>query len=235
MTSLAELHIVSSYFLNSVCNLWINADWNCCGCPFSTSATIDWIRGRHLTKEKKAISASKIFFHAKCYFYSTTPLIVTYYLTPPVQMVKSIKNNKRMIIWKEQYRNFPGGPVAKTAHTNAGALGSSLGQGTRYHMPQLRVHMPQLKIPCAATKTWCSQINKYIFKSSITVTSARVVKRNVQRGANKELLRYGSFLFLSLGGGYFIVILNMYSYMLFCAFLFYMKQSLKKKKQILLE
>ena len=31
-------------------------------------------------------------------------------------MVKSIKNNKRMIISKEQYRNFPGGPVAKAAH-----------------------------------------------------------------------------------------------------------------------
>ena len=44
---------------------------------------------------------------------------------------------------------------------NAGALASILGQGTRSHMPQLRVHMPHLKIPCFATKTWHSQINKY--------------------------------------------------------------------------
>ena len=27
-------------------------------------------------------------------------------------------------------------------------------------MPQLRVRMPQLRSPCAATKTWCNQINK---------------------------------------------------------------------------
>ena len=43
---------------------------------------------------------------------------------------------------------------------NAG--GSSLipGQGTRPHMPQLRVRMLQLKIPCATTKIQHSQINK---------------------------------------------------------------------------
>ncbi|TEA40711.1 hypothetical protein DBR06_SOUSAS1310003, partial [Sousa chinensis] len=39
---------------------------------------------------------------------------------------------------------------------NAGGLGSIPGQGTRSHMPQLRVCMSQLKIPNAATKTWCS-------------------------------------------------------------------------------
>ena len=36
---------------------------------------------------------------------------------------------------------------------NAGDLSSIPGQGTRSHMPQL-------KIPCATIKTWCSQINK---------------------------------------------------------------------------
>ena len=30
-------------------------------------------------------------------------------------------------------------------------------------MWQLRVCMPQVKIPCATTKTWCSQIHKYIY------------------------------------------------------------------------
>ena len=38
-------------------------------------------------------------------------------------------------------------------HTpNAGGLGSIPGQGTRSHMPQLRVCMLQLKIPHATTK-----------------------------------------------------------------------------------
>ena len=43
-------------------------------------------------------------------------------------------------------------------HTpNAGGRGSIPGQGTRSHIPQLRVCMPQLEIPHAATKrsrTW---------------------------------------------------------------------------------
>ena len=53
---------------------------------------------------------------------------------------------------------------------NAGGLGLiPAGQGTRSYMPQLGVCKPQLKkkkkkshvltIPCAATKTWHSQIN----------------------------------------------------------------------------
>ena len=60
----------------------------------------------------------------------------------------------------------------------AGGLGSISGQGTRFHMLQLRVHMSQLKhcesrahmlqqrseIPCATTKTRRSQINKTFFK-----------------------------------------------------------------------
>ena len=44
---------------------------------------------------------------------------------------------------------------------NAGSPGLSPGLGTRFHMPQLRVHTLQLKILHAATKAWCSQINKY--------------------------------------------------------------------------
>ena len=113
-------------------------------------------------------------FSISCSVILTTPLKITYYLTPPVQMVKSIKNNKRMIISKEQYRTSLVVQWLRLHTHNAGALGSSPGQGTRSHMPQLRVHMPQLKIPHAATKTWGSQINKYILKSSVTVTSASV-------------------------------------------------------------
>ena len=49
--------------------------------------------------------------------------------------------------------DITGGPVAKTPHSNGGGPGSTLGQGTR-------THMPQLKIAHAATKTQHSQINK---------------------------------------------------------------------------
>ncbi|TEA35757.1 hypothetical protein DBR06_SOUSAS1110115, partial [Sousa chinensis] len=35
---------------------------------------------------------------------------------------------------------------------NTGGMGSIPGQGTRSHMPQLRVRMPQFKIPSAAVK-----------------------------------------------------------------------------------
>ena len=47
---------------------------------------------------------------------------------------------------------------------NEGGSGLFLGQGTRSHMLQLRVGMLQLKIPHAATKTWCSQVSKYLKK-----------------------------------------------------------------------
>jgi len=46
-------------------------------------------------------------------------------------------------------KDFPDGPVVKPHARNAGGLGVSPGQGTRAHMPQLRVHMLH------------SQINKY--------------------------------------------------------------------------
>ena len=57
-------------------------------------------------------------------------------------------------------------------HTpNAGGEGWIPGQGTRYHMPQLRAHVPQLKIlhaamkiPRATTKTRCKQIDKEVSK-----------------------------------------------------------------------
>ena len=42
---------------------------------------------------------------------------------------------------------------------SAGGLGSIPGQGTRSHMPKLRVSMLQLKIQPASTKTLCNPIN----------------------------------------------------------------------------
>ena len=54
---------------------------------------------------------------------------------------------------------------------NAGGPGLILGQRNRPHMLQLRVHLLQLKIPNVATKTQCSQINKYLKSKQITPTS----------------------------------------------------------------
>ena len=49
--------------------------------------------------------------------------------------------------------DFPGGPETNILHYNSGALGSIPGQGTKSHMPQLRMFMPQLNIPHVARKT----------------------------------------------------------------------------------
>ena len=66
---------------------------------------------------------------------------------------------------KEVSWDFPGGPGAKTPSSQAGGVGSIPSQGTRSHLPQLRVRMPQLKIlhnwrlkiSCALTKSWHSR------------------------------------------------------------------------------
>ena len=49
-------------------------------------------------------------------------------------------------------RDLPGGPVAKTLHSNTGDKGLITGQGIRSHMLQLSVPMLQLKILHAAMK-----------------------------------------------------------------------------------
>ena len=55
--------------------------------------------------------------------------------------------------------DIPGGPVAKTLHSNAGDLGLIPGQETRSHLMQLSVPLPQLKIPHATSKTRCNPVN----------------------------------------------------------------------------
>ena len=55
---------------------------------------------------------------------------------------------------KKIYRDFPGGPGAKTPCSQCRGPCWTPGQGTR-------TQMPHLKIPAAAAKTWCSHINKY--------------------------------------------------------------------------
>ena len=78
-----------------------------------------------------------------------------------------------MWFWKVEYRtpkielfgDFLVVYWLKFYASKAGGLGSISGQGTRSHMPQLRVNMLQVKIPHAAAKTQCSQINKYTLKN----------------------------------------------------------------------
>ena len=54
---------------------------------------------------------------------------------------------------------------------NAGGLGSIPGQGLRSCMLQLKIPHMATKIPRAATKTWCSQINKYLKNKKIKIFS----------------------------------------------------------------
>ena len=58
--------------------------------------------------------------------------------------------------------------------TSAGGLGSISGQGTRSHMPQLKVCTPQRKIPRATTTTRCRQINKCFVLFLNTIHNIRI-------------------------------------------------------------
>ena len=60
---------------------------------------------------------------------------------------------------KNNLGDFPGGPVARTPHSQCRRPGFDPWSGTRSHMPQLRVCMSPLKIPNAETKTRHSQIS----------------------------------------------------------------------------
>ena len=57
-------------------------------------------------------------------------------------------------------RDFLGGPMTKTPHSQCREPRFDPGSGSKSHMLQIRVLMPQLKISHATTKTWLSQINK---------------------------------------------------------------------------
>ena len=73
-----------------------------------------------------------------------------------VQSRQRSANQKRPS--ERQGRSFPGGPVAKTLHSQCRSPGSMTSQRTRSHMLQLRVCMLQLKILHATTKICCNQI-----------------------------------------------------------------------------
>ena len=77
--------------------------------------------------------------------------------------------------------------MVKTLLPKQGTWGSIPGQGTRCHMPQLRVQMPQRKkqnkterkqkkILHATMKTWCSQINKTFFFKELNKEHDRKIR-----------------------------------------------------------
>ena len=55
--------------------------------------------------------------------------------------------------------------MPNTLHSQCRGSGSTPGQGTRSHIPQLRVCKLHLKIPQAATKIWCNKKKKKKKKS----------------------------------------------------------------------
>ena len=68
-----------------------------------------------------------------------------------------------------ELQDFPGGPVVKNPPSKEGTWVPSLVRELRSHMPwgnqswvPGEAHMTQRKILCAATKTQCSQVNKWI-------------------------------------------------------------------------
>ena len=73
-----------------------------------------------------------------------------------------LENESNMHAEATNYRDFPGGLGAIGLHApNTGGPSFDPLSGTRSHMLQPIVCMLQLKIPRAATKMWCSRINKY--------------------------------------------------------------------------
>lgn len=71
-----------------------------------------------------------------------------------------------VVLWidytsKNKLGDFPGSPVTENLRSQRRGPGSVPGQGTRSHLPQIRVGRPQLKILNAKTKTPTRQISQY--------------------------------------------------------------------------
>ena len=77
--------------------------------------------------------------------------------------------SSRIAPLKTKERDILGGPLVKNPPCNARDVSSVLDQGTKIphvkgqpHLsPQWKIPLDAVKTPCAATKTQCSQINKY--------------------------------------------------------------------------
>ena len=122
-----------------------------------------------------------MFFSAQCQFYfkaGPRP-----HPSPPTHTIM-MPANLKLHIWETSLM----GQWLKIQVPNAGGLGLNSHQGTRSHTPQLK------KTPHAATKTLCSQINKYInihfFKSYMfrSVTSSRRQKTSFSQFSNTKIL-----------------------------------------------
>ena len=67
---------------------------------------------------------------------------------------------------KHELQGLPWDSRAKTPSSNAGGSGSMPGQGSRSHIPQLRIHTSRLNIQSASAKTQHSQIDKWAIKKN---------------------------------------------------------------------
>ena len=84
------------------------------------------------------------------------------------QFVQDNRTHGESVLLIPRVGNLPSGILGGTSlvvqwlrfHAPNAGPSSIPGQGTRSHMPQLRVPMPQPKIPHVATKTQHSQGNK---------------------------------------------------------------------------
>ena len=81
---------------------------------------------------------------------------------------------------------IPGGSVAKSLHSQSGGLSVIPGQGTRSHMPELRVCMLQLKILHAKMKNKAKQ-NK---KNAGIKEDQRSHVLQLRPGATKYMYKY---------------------------------------------
>ena len=101
-------------------------------------------------------------------------------------MSSGVPTFAQLVGWgKLRGRDFPGGPVAETRHSQCGGpWGSIPGQGNRSRMPQV-------KTLSAAAKTWCSQINinikkKKKFRGCVSFARATTTKPCSLKGLNKK-------------------------------------------------
>ena len=89
---------------------------------------------------------------------------------------------KDLLAW-----DFPGGPVVKTLSSQCRGQSSMPGEGTRSHMPQL-------KISCAATKTQHSQINTFRKKNCMLCAhSHRLIPMRLPQVSFSLIFQSGSF------------------------------------------
>ena len=111
------------------------------------------------------------------------PCLLDLSLCSPSLLAINIRK-KDLLAW-----DFPGGPLVKTLSSQCRGQGSVPGEGTRSHMPQL-------KISCATTKTQHSQINIFLKKEKkcmLCAHSHRLISMLLPQASLSLIFQAGSF------------------------------------------